>query len=539
MASVKSSWVTTPITLSGTFNPGEWADAGVLPMPGGKILVKNNSAFLYLAIDLVNDQGNSPGVGDYFWLSFDVDQDAHITPRFDVNYGIYPSLPIKIARQYCLGPNVWTPILGDPTLSAAQQGFAASPYSPTPHRIWELRIALAEIGIPSLATMVLPRLRFGLRVASSTPALVTDFPPNFSASFAGLHEIYLAGGPAVLPVGGPVIGTVGLIPTTQIVEGRATTAPAYSPHVTNAAFGGRLNFTFNRPTMTNLMAMGARRYRLRHHFAGPALPAAPTPPAAFAPLRRTWANYRWNGSTYVLDFFGPDGDDCYTLPNLAADYATKDLLFQLITAGGADAPLPTGFHEFRVEFLNAAGQVLPLPGQPPIAPQILQLYIDNAQPELQIHEVRYKGQPVKPCSIIEITETPDPVQVRFRAFDPEGNLRDFALNAHYGGSGTGAINLLPAGMGAYPGGNWQGIADVTVNCPTSPKFPPVTCAYQIRLSARPRVTDGYSYIGYHETATHVTFIRKGAPAFVLPHPPLVPFGFQSGPDNLYAVGLKA
>jgi hypothetical protein len=98
----------------------------VLPMPGGFILVKNDSNFLYLAIDLINDTGNSVGVGDYFWLTFDNNRDATITSRVDVNYGIYPSLPIRMDRSYYLGPGTWTGLLGTPSPSAARQGFGPS-----------------------------------------------------------------------------------------------------------------------------------------------------------------------------------------------------------------------------------------------------------------------------------------------------------------------------------------------------------------------------------------------------------------------------
>lgn len=528
MATVTSRWATAPIALSGSFSPGEWADAGVMPMPNGAILVKNDATFLYLALDLTNDTGNSPGVGDYFWVSFDVDRSASITPSFDVNYGIYPSLPIKIARQYYLGPGTWTGILGTPTSSVVQQGFGPSPNSATPHRIWEMRIALSEIGITTLGGMTLPYLRFGLRVASTSPSFVTDFPPGFFTNFTSLHQIYLATGPdASYPAGtaGVVIGGVGLIPATTISGGRATTAAPYVPTVTNAAFGGTLNFIYNRPNIIALWGAGARKYRILHRFGSS---------GSFAPLRRTWANYRWTGSTYVLESFGPDSNDCYGLQNPALDYSTKDLLFQVNSAGGAgDPPLPTGVHEFQVEFQNAAGAVVPSPAQ------TLQLYIDNAMPELQIYGITYKGVGVAPCSIVEITETPDPVRIRFRAYDPEGNLRLFALQAYYGGPGTPSMNLLPSGMGTYPGGTWQGVADQWIDCPVAPtKFPPVTCAYQIRLSAYPRTTNGYSYIGYKEVTTHVTFRRAGAAAFTL-HPPAeeVPFGFKQGPEHLYLVGI--
>jgi hypothetical protein len=525
MAAVVSRWTTTPPLLSGTFTPGEWTHAGVLPMPGGFVLVQNDTNFLYLAIDLVNDTGNSPGVGDYFWLSFDTNRDATITPRADVNYGIYPSLPIRIGRQYYLGAGTWTGILGGASLSAAQQGFGPSARSATPHRIWEMRIALAEIGIPVLGGTTLPFLRFGLRVASNTPGFVTDFPPAFFSNFAGLHEIYVAGGPEPgYPPGtaGPVIGGVGLIPATTISGGRATTLAPYVPTVTRAAFGGVLNFIYNRPNVTALWAAGARKYRLLHREGGGGV---------FTPLRRTWANYRWTGATYVLEYSGPDVSDSYELKSPAADYSTKDLLFQLDTGGSLGyPPLPTGLHEFQVAFLNAGG------GAVPSAPQTLQLYIDNALPDLQLYEIRYQGHVVAPCSIVDVAETPDPVQVHFRAFDPEGDLLGFALYAYYGGPATAPINLLPAGMGGYPGGNWQGVADQWIDCPLSPKFPPVSCAYQFRLSASPRVTNGYGYIGYTEATSHVTFRRPGVAPFGVMKPLVLPFGFKAGPDNLFAVG---
>jgi hypothetical protein len=105
------------------------------------------------------------------------------------------------------------------------------------------------------------------------------------------------------------------------------------------------------------------------------------------------------------------------------------------------------------------------------------------------------------------------------------------------------MNLLPAGMGVYPGaGLWNGVADQWIDCPmrTSapivPVFPPVSCAYQIRLSATPRVTNGYSYIGYSEVTTHVTFRRPGVAPFGVPKQLVAPFGFKPNPENLFLVG---
>jgi len=526
MATVTSTWASAAPSISGSFTPGEWAGAGSLPMPGGVIFFKNDANFLYLAIDLVNDTGNSPGVGDYFWLSFDVDRSGSITPNFDVHYAIYPALPIRIARQFYLGPGAWTGILSTPSPALAQQGFSATPLSPVPHRIWELRIPLSEIGLAALGAATLPYVRFGLRVASTTPPFVTDFPPGFFTSFAGLHTAYLSTAPdTAYPAGtaGPVVGGVGLIPFSAISGGRATTAPGQIPSVDHAAFGGVLNLIYNHSTVAGLWAAGARRYSVLHRVGDS---------GAFAPLRRTWLNYRWNGSDFALDYFGPDANDHYELRDPALVYSTKDLLFQWNTTGNAgEPPTANGLHEFQIQFYNAAGAVVAAPAQS------LQLFIDNALPQLQIYEIRYQGVAATPCSIVEIKETPDPVQVRFRAFDPEGNLLSYSLQALYGLSGTPPVNLLPAGVGAYPGGNWSGVADMTVDCPVAPvKFPSSTCAYQFRLSAVPRVTNGYGYIGYIETTTPVTLRRAGAPAFVAPKAVVAPFGAQPGPEGFSVVG---
>jgi hypothetical protein len=526
MANVVSSWASAAPSVSGTFSPGEWVGAGVLPMPGGSVLAKNDATFLYLAFDLVTDTGSSPGVGDYFWLSFDVDRSGSITPNLDVNYGINPTLPIQIGRQLYLGPGTWTGILPAPSLALAQQGFSASPASAVPHRIWEVRIPLSQIGVASLGGSTLPYVRFGLRVASSTPAFVTDFPPAFFTNFTGLHTIYLStSADTMYPPGtaGPVIGGVGLIPFTTIAGGRATTVAPYQPTVTNAAFGGVLNYIYNRPNVVGFWAAGARRYSVLHRVGSS---------GAFTPLRRNWSNYRWTGTDFVLDSFAPDATDRYELKDPALDYSTKDLLFQWNTTGSSsDAPAPTGIHEFQIQFFTAAGVLVASPAQ------TLQLYIDNSLPQLQLYDIRYKGTVVAPCSIVDITETPDPVQVHFRAFDPEGNLLNYALHAYYGGPGTPPVNLLPAAVGSYPGGNWTGVADTTVNCPVAPtRFPPVTCAYQFRLSAAPRVTNGYSYIGYTEVTSHVTFRRPGAPSFIAKRSVVAPLGARSSEEGHSVVG---
>jgi hypothetical protein len=118
-----------------------------------------------------------------------------------------------------------------------------------------------------------------------------------------------------------------------------------------------------------------------------------------------------------------------------------------------------------VEFQTAAGAVVAAPAQ------TLELFVDNAAPDLQLYGMTYKGAAVAPCSIVNITETPDPVKIHFRAFDAQGDLLSFAMYGYYGGPLTPPVNLLPAGMGSHPGGLWNGVADQWIDCPMRTSAP--------------------------------------------------------------------
>ena len=482
MSTIRSSWTATPIDVTLAYNPAVWAGAGQMALSVGSMFVKNDNQFAYVALDLTGDNGNSPGTSDYFWLTFDVDRNRSITRNVDINYGTYPTLPIRIGRQYYLGPNTWTGLLPGPSLAIAHQTFGPSPASATPHRIWQLRIPLAEISVTIGAVPV--DVPFGLRVASSTPPFTVDTPVNFSADFSNLHDLIFALGPDD-PFGGlagVTMGGVGNIPATTIdASGRATTAATYVPHVQAAAFSGVLNILGNNVTMQSLWTAGARKYRILHRQGTS---------GAFTDFRQTWSNYHWVGTTYVLESFGPDAADMYPLPNPSDDYSIQKLLLQWNTLGAVN-----GVHQFQVAFFNAASAPVASPAQ------TLTLLIDNAAPNLQIVGISYKGTAVVPCNIVTITAPPAPVQIQIEAFDTPGDLYSYDLTAYYGQNQS-----APIASAGYPGGNWQGTAGVTLSAPLT--FPPVTCAYEFRLSAYKRVTNGYGYVGYWQFSDYVTFIKS-------------------------------
>jgi hypothetical protein len=495
----KSGWALTPPSISGSFVPAEWQDAGIIPLANmGFLMMKNDAKFLYLALDVVQDTGNTPGTGDFFWLSFDVDGNAAITAHRDVNYGIYPTLPIRIGRQFYLGKAVWTGLLTDPSASLACQFFGATPKSAKPHRIWMLRIELAEIGINFANLFGPPKIRFGLRIASATPPLVQDFPVNFINDFSHLMESWLAVSPALPATKGLPIAGVGLIPVDHIhADGRATTDASYFIHAQNAAFGGAMNIIGDHNMLNSLFTqLNVRKFRVK----------CQTPTGDLIDLRQSWTNYRFTPQGWALESFGPDTEGKYELLKPTETYSIDHLLFQWNTTGFA-----TGLYHLSLEFFDATGKLINVPVPQTTQAQRVPLMIDNHLPDVRIMGVKYKNQEIPACAIVKVLDTPDPVQIEFRAFDDEGDLSAFRLDAFYGDNQRVEP---PLAQGSYPGtGNWQGVADTVISAPSAGpnKFPPTTCAFEFRLSATARVTNGYSYIGYVEATRHVTFERTGAP----------------------------
>lgn len=491
MAVVMSGWAISPPAINGMLNAAEWADAGSIPIPAGYLLAKNDAEYLYLALDMVGDRGNDPGTRDYFWLTVDVDGNASITPNTDVNYGLYPSPPhppSKLGRQLYLGPGRWTGLLNDPSPSGAKNGFGPTPRSRAPHRIWEMRLALNEIGADLSPGADPPVVRVGLRTVSSNPAFTFDSPANFFRDFSDLHQILLTAGPSYpSATAGPVIAGVGLIPTGEISSsGYATTDPSYYLHVRDSAFAGRMNLIGNRTTLSGLWGLGGRKYRMLHRLGS----------GAFEPIDQTWTNYRWTGGTFLLESVGPDASHLYPLPNPAAHYSINDLLLQWSSGGFAN-----GLHQFQIEFFTATGTPVPAP------PQTVSLRLDNSVPTVDLVDVLHDGASVPACAIVNMTGPTDGVRLEVTAWEPEGHLGSYRVSAHWGDGAS--TTIASESYPAPPGHTWNGIQNVLV--PAGEFVPPVTCAYQFRVSAWLRATNGYTAaVGPVADTRHVTLIKPGA-----------------------------
>jgi hypothetical protein len=194
MTAVQCGWAPV-LQLTGVLDAARWTGAGSLDLPNlGTVLVQNDAVFLYVGIDAIHDVVNDPGTGDYFWLTFDADQDKAITPYGDVNYAPFAGQPNRIAEQWYLGPDRWTGVLPSAGASGCRIGFGASLTSPTAHRMFEIKIPLSDIGGSVNASP--PHVFMGLRVSSQHPAITVEVPPGFTSSFSALTEVRLMKDPA-------------------------------------------------------------------------------------------------------------------------------------------------------------------------------------------------------------------------------------------------------------------------------------------------------------------------------------------------------
>jgi hypothetical protein len=488
-----SKWAANPIQLSATLNDSVWANTNTqkLPVAGNVWLyLRNDANSMYLAIDMPDETSNSNAASDYFWLSFDVNRNSAITANTDVNYGITPTHPGKVGKQFYISANTWTGLVSYP--GDYVFAFESSPNNSTPHKVWKMRVPLLDFGINLSLLQVVAWM--GLRINVS--GHVYDFPANFSgAGFNTLNSSVLvfARNAVIDPaLQGPVMAAVGLIPTAASIidpaTGRATTAAGYYVAVNKAAFGGMLNIIFNHNTVNTLRAAGAVKYKMSYGLVG----------GAMNPLSSSWSNYRWVGNDVVLDSFGADASGYYWLPNPAAQYSIEDLLMQFNSA-----LLPNGKYQFTVQFFNNANAVVASPAQ------TLVLLIDNTVPVVSINSISKSTAP----GVDVLTHSCDPLTLapgeglflNITANDPEGDVSSIAVGYAQGDGGGGLI--YSDAFDASKPVNWVGVTNLVVPTGGTPWTPAKTCVYSFSVAAYARITNGYSYIGYN-SATRMLYIVK-------------------------------
>ena len=144
-------WATTPPTINGVVGRGEWSYAQSTALAHGKLMTMNDSHFLYVLIDVVDDTVNNPpahagaNTGDWFRLAFDVDLNHAVTPHVDLDYSSCNDGQ-EFVKSIRLSASSWTGCTPTDPQSVGKAGFGPTLNSSVPHRFWEMRLKLSEIG---------------------------------------------------------------------------------------------------------------------------------------------------------------------------------------------------------------------------------------------------------------------------------------------------------------------------------------------------------------------------------------------------------
>ncbi len=504
----QSTWASPAPQINGVATNAEWGSAPRLNFANGQLRIQNDLGRLYLLLDVTGDTTNDPlqpdtPWGDYFWLAWDVNGDRNVTADVDLLHGIYPGTS-TVGLCHFIEPGAVTPL--EPSGASLARGFGATPGSPTPHRFWEMSIPLEEIGADAYRWVANPEdahpLRLGFHVHSEVPLISDYVPQDLLQDFTRFTRILLALSPNLSGVGGPIFATVGVIPSTEIHNGYATTDPSYTLYVVDAPFGGSLNIFGH---FDGLRARGAKYYQVLARRAGA---------GAYTPLRLTWSNYRWETNKFVIRQIAPDPQDRYEIPPGSEIWSLRDILVRWPTGG-----LQDGLWELKLALFDAAKNPLPAPSPG----NHLALMLDNTPPHARIDQITHGTDTIEACAIVDLGPPPDGLRFRITAMDYSGHLAHYRLVAHYGDNKSQLISADNYAGHMTPTKKWHGVNSLVV--PPGQWRAPEPCAYQFRLVAHNRTTNGYSrYIhgkGYNK---HITVLLGGMPTMpimVPARPPVV------------------
>ncbi len=519
---VARRWAQAAPTIDGVVSPGEWNSATATPIAEGgtsyaQMRTMNDGTYLYVLLDVyaetVNNPVQTPGTnGDYFTLYIDKDLNYAVTPYVDFFYSTcqdgQPFVKATMLSQYsATGCEAVAPG------SEGAKGFGTSFNSSTPHRIWEFRLLLSELGVNtsgwSTSSGTVPKVRMDVVINSAKPAFIVGQPdPNTSPDFHLMYQIDLATFP-MFPLGstGPTFAGVGLVPANYIdSSGYANINISGYYYATNAPFGANLNVFGNWNTLN--FAYGASRYRVLYSQNG----------GPYTHLKQTWTNFEWNGTTWVPTAFGPDSADSYPIPPPWQLWYLPNLLISWQTAAG----FGNGTYNLKLELLNSGGFVL---SSPPA--NSLTLFVDNTPPTVAINDTYYDGTAICECGIVTqgpcVTESGGIFPIfTFHGFtfnitvnDVNGALNSYSLDYTWGNNQGGNVyaeSYVPSNVNASGPESWTGVSDIVV--PSLPFCAPAACAYTFVLSASSRVQNGYGlvfpYVNYNSSLTILTNSSGGS-----------------------------
>jgi len=363
--------------------------------------------------------------------------------------------------------------------------------------------------------------------------------PDGSRNDMGAYGGAAASGTGTHPGSGFIFTSIGNIPTSEIVQDpddpahglanvdAATAADFSIPAYHDAPFGAslRIHGLFGDADIAD----GVRYYQI---LVGQWDGDNPPEPGDYTPL--TDALYKVK---YIPQ---PDGTILYEYHHLGAKeikgvpnvyeltyegwWSHIDLRVIWNTRSYADGKYTLTYRAFRDHPSNPdALQVMSLT---PNDLDHLTLIVDNSPVEATIHAVKY--DPANPnfdpgtdgeipeCGIINLLDNTENLRFVITAWHPNGYLRSWKLDALWGKNNYAGIIANAYYPGIVPPNNWHGVMETEFNSADAAGLAPwQRCAYQFRLRAYTRTTNGYGYLTHWPYAKEFSdhyFIDLGTPS---------------------------
>jgi parallel beta-helix repeat protein len=323
------------------------------------------------------------------------------------------------------------------------------------------------------------------------------------------------GGPSGMQAGlGSIVTTgflfnnIGKIPTSEItrtgaraglanVDASTASALYIYPHQ-DAPFGGNL-------WIHGLF--GSSDNSVRYYRIYVAAWSGSTPPALadFQPITDPLSKIRYSIGpggivTATMENIGPDSNGMY-LRTEAGYWTYPDLKIVWNTLA-----VPNGRYDLICKAYTAALVEVPLPAN---TLSRITLWVNNEPVTATINNVRNRfGVEIPECGVVPLASSTENLQFDFTASHPSGFLRDYALTVSYGRNHSGGTIAADQYVGVHDSTPpvWSGVTGIVSN--TAPAhasgalLPWTSCAYEFRLSAWARTTDGFSHLYYATFGDH-------------------------------------
>ncbi|MBN1817945.1 MAG: right-handed parallel beta-helix repeat-containing protein [Sedimentisphaerales bacterium] len=329
-----------------------------------------------------------------------------------------------------------------------------------------------------------------------------------------------AGGPTTHPGSGFIFTTIGNIPTSEIVQdagnpshGLAVVDPSTAsdlaiPAYLDAPFGSslRIHGLFGDVDIAN----GLRYYQI---LIAP-WPDENTPPDAgdYEPITTALHKVRYlpqpDGTvlTEVVQLGPKEVGGVSNVYELTYNgwWSSIDLRILLNTNGLPNGKYTLTYKAYRPIVIYPIGTILLQMALAPNDLDHLTILVNNSPVEAVIHNVKYDPSSpnwdpatdgeIPECGIISLQDDTENLRFTITARHPDGYLRHWILDALWGKNHYAGVIAQDSYPGTVPPDNWPGVINQEFSSEDGSLEPWQRCAYQFRLRAYTRTTNGYGYL---------------------------------------------